>query len=30
MVSFEGFKQLEARFQREWTRLVKEAKHAKD
>lgn len=29
-VRFESFEQIEARFQREWTRLVKEDKHAQD
>ena len=30
VVSFEGFGQIEARFQKEWFKLAKEAKHAKD
>jgi hypothetical protein len=29
-VSFHGFEQIEARFEKEWRKLVKEAKHAKD
>lgn len=29
-VRFESFEQIEARFQREWNRLVKEVKHAED
>jgi hypothetical protein len=29
-VRFGGFGEIEARFQREWSKLVKEAKHAKD
>ena len=29
-VAFVTFGQIEARFQREWSRLLKEAKHAKD
>src|ERR1022692_5278568 len=29
-VRFVGFGEIEARFQREWSKLVKEAKHAKD
>jgi hypothetical protein len=28
-VSLDGFEQIEARFQKEWSRLAKEAKHAK-
>ena len=30
IVDLPDFKQIEARFQREWTRLAKEAKHAKN
>ena len=29
-VGFESFEQIEARFQREWNRLAKEAKRAQD
>lgn len=29
-VSFERFEQIEARFQREWSRLAKEVRRAKD
>jgi hypothetical protein len=29
-VSFHGFEQIEASFEKEWRRLVKEAQHAKD
>ena len=29
-IRFEGFKQIEARFQMEWSRLAKEVRHAQD
>jgi hypothetical protein len=29
-VEFAGFKEIEARFQREWHRLAKEFQHAQD
>jgi hypothetical protein len=29
-VSFDGFKRIEARFEKEWSKLMKEAKHAED